>query len=212
MGDDVSYQEQLSRLQLDPEIKHQYLDSLLGLMPIIQAYQQQALEASNQLQTGALPTAPSALTRSIISMGRQGMLEAEAAKRRGLAGLDPRTAKLLSGQLAARTTLAANPLTLQAMENQQARDLQARQATNQAIIQQNALRAAPMQAQMNLIQQLGQGGQLTGLTRQFQRSGETDKGIDHYLDPYVGQRGPLLFPGRPGIAGRLRGPREEYKA
>jgi len=210
-GYSEKFQEQLSRLQMDPEIQKRYMESVFGLQPQVQAYQQQLSDASNQLQTGPLPTGPSALTKSIISTGRQGMLEAEAAKMRGLSGLDPRTAKLLSGQIAARTTLSANPLTLQAMENQQARDIQARQAANQSIIQRAGLQAAPMQAQMNLIQQLGQAGQLTGLTRQFQREGKMRGGeqtTSQHLANYGLQSnpGPLLFPGQPGIRGQLRGP------
>jgi hypothetical protein len=100
------------------------------------------------------------------------MLDAYNAQLRGLSNLDPRTRQLMGGQIAARTTLASNPLTLQAMENQRTRDLAERQMMNQATIQRLGLQAAPMQAQQNLIQQLGQAGQLTGLTRQAQMQSE----------------------------------------
>lgn len=164
--------EQISRLQMDPEIQKAYMQSVFGLQPQVETYQQQAADAASQLQTGPLSTQPSALTRGIISTGRQGMLDAYNAQLRGLSNLDPRTRQLMSGQIAARTTLAANPLTLQALENQRSRDLAERQMMNQATIQRLGLQAAPMQAQQNLIQQLGQAGQLTGLTRQAQMQSE----------------------------------------
>lgn len=218
-GYSEKFQEQLSRLQMDPEIQRRYMESVFGLQPQVAAFQQQAADAASQLQTGPLSTQPSALTRGIISSGRQSMLDQFGAQSRALSGLDPRTAQLMRGQLAAKTVLGANPLTLQAMENQRTRDLAEMQARNQAIIQRSGLEAAPMQAQQNLIQQLGQAGQLTGLTRQFQREGEMKGGqgtIQGNLANYGLQAnpGPLLFPGASGTKGNLRGPSQgqTYKA
>lgn len=184
--EDVQFNEQMSRLVMDPEVSKRYFQNLFGLQPLLQAYQQQALDAASQLQTGALPTQPSALTRGIISSGRQSMLDQFLAQSRGLSGLDPRVAQLMRAQLAAKTVLGANPLTLQAMENQRTRDLAEMQARNQAIIQRLGLQASPMQAQQNLIQQLGQAGQLTGTTKQFQTAWESEQ-------PTEGLRGPTGF-------------------
>lgn len=119
------------------------------------------------------------LSRSLVSQGQQALLQQAARQRQNIAQQfrqQPGIAKALQAQTSARSVLQQNPLLFQAAQQQAQRELgqaaarlQAEQAANQAILQEQAARqtaasllGSGLGAQQNLLGTLGQLGQMFG--------------------------------------------------
>lgn len=168
------YQRSVTRNILDPRIEALLFPQLDSLAQLQQDFIGQSRSIAEQMQIDPSFGGPDAVTRAQMAMGQQGLLNQAEANRAEIArnvgfGAGGQALQRIAGM---QSSLQANPLMFQAMQEQRTRELQGMQARNAALLQQLGAYQAPSQSLIGALNPLLQAGQATGSQFQYAEKGE----------------------------------------